>query len=284
MKIGINMLLWSMTITREFLPQFKMLKNAGADGVEIPIMGGDSGDYRELGRALRDLDLGVTCVTVFSGEDDSPVSPDPRVRRRAIEKLRRDLENASKLGASVLCGPMYQPLGWFSGAGPTVEEKERAAEVLRAVAGQALDAGILLAVEPLNRFEAYLLNTLADAADFVSRVNHPSVGVLYDTFHANIEERNPAQSIRRYGKAIRHFHVSASDRGTPGHDHVDWQGTFGALREVGYDDWLVLEAFGRAMPDLAAATRVWRDLFISSERAALDTIAFIRETWHSLAD
>lgn len=277
MKIGINMLLWSMEITPAYLPQMQKIKAAGADGVEFPIMSGDGAGDRELALMLDDLGLERTCVTVFSDPEGNPVSPNREERQKAIDAMRGFIERAHNLGATVLCGPIYQTLGWFSGTGPTEEEKEHAAGVLRTVADDAQAAGVTLAIEPLNRFESYLINTLADAEKFVKRVGHPSVGAMYDTFHGNIEEKDPVGCIRRHGGVLRHFHVSASDRGTPGQDHVDWPGTFAALRDVNYDEWLVLEAFGRAFPGLAAATKIWRDLFESSERAALDTIAFVKE-------
>ena len=154
----------------------------------------------------------------------------------------------------------------FTGQAPTEEEKQRAAEVHRKAAELAAKANLTLAVEPLNRFECYFLNTMADAVDYIQRVDHPNCGVLFDTFHANIEEKDPVGCISQHVDMIKHVHISENDRGTPGKGHVDWPGTFKALRSGGYDGWLVIEAFGRALPDLAAATRVWRDFFPNREQ------------------
>ncbi len=279
MKIGINMLLWTTRVTGEHRRQLEAIRDAGADGVEIPIMEGHPSDYRELARMLDDVGLERTASMAFLTPEQNPASVDPRHRQGATDHLMWLLECAAALGAGVVCGPMFQTLGAFTGQGPTEDEKNRAADVLRGVAPLAKAANVLLAVEPLNRFEAYLLNTLADAAEFTRRVGHPNVGVLFDTFHANIEEKDPVGCIARHGGAIRHFHVSASDRGIPGKDHVDWKGTFAALRGVGYDSWLVVEAFGRALPGLAAATRIWRDMFPCSDAVAPEAISFIRKLW-----
>ena len=109
---------------------------------------------------------------------------------------------------------------FFSGRGPTTEEKTRAAEVHRTIADYAQKAGVTLAIECLNRFECYFLNTIADGVEHVKRVNHPNFGVMYDSFHANVEEKDPVGCIKKNVKAIRHVHVSENDRGTPGKGHV----------------------------------------------------------------
>jgi len=183
----------------------------------------------------------------------------------------------------VLCGPFHQPLAQFSGAGPTEHEKSWAAEVHRQAAAMAARAGLVLAVEPLNRFECYFLNTMADARAHVERVGEPNFGALYDTFHANIEERDPVGCIAQTGDVIRHVHVSENDRGTPGKGHVPWLATFRALRTAGYDGWLTVEAFGTALPALAAATKVWRNFFRSPEEVYEIGLRTIRDNWTAAA-
>ncbi len=265
MKIGFNMLLWTPFVDEEHFALFDVLKGAGYDGIEIPLFNGDAAHYARVGRALRERGLACTAVTVIPDQAHNPISPVATDREGAVAYLRWAVECCAAMGAEVLCGPYYQPLGVFSGCGPTEVEKDRAAEVHRTVAGIAQDAGVLLAIEPLNRFECYFLNTLHDAVEHVRRVDHPNFKAMYDTFHGNIEEKDPVGCIREHAGSLRHFHVSASDRGTPGRDHVPWDATFRALRESGYDGWLTIEAFGRAMPDLAATTCVWRDLSKSPE-------------------
>jgi len=279
MNVGVNMLLWATRVSKEHRVALKAIQAAGADGVEIPVMEGKADDYRELGRLLDDLGLKRTASMAFVSPEVNPVSDDALCREAAVDQMRWQIECAHALGAPVICGPMFQTIGVFSGNGPTEVELGRAAGVLRRVADEALQAGVTLAVEPLNRFECYLLNTLADGAAFTDRVGHPSVGILFDTFHANIEEKDPVGAIRRHGRVIRHFHCSANDRGIPGQDHVDWLGSFQALHAIGYDGWLVIEAFGRALPGLAAATKIWRDLFAEAQDVASQGIPFVRATW-----
>ena len=282
MKIGMNMLLWTTHVTESDHPAIERIRKEGFDGIEIPLFEGDAAHFQKLRKVLDGNGLGCTAVTV-STEAANPISPDAKVRRAAVDDLRRKIELSSILGADVLCGPFHQPLGVFSGTGPTEDEKKRAAEVHREAAETAKEAGVRLGIEYLNRFECYFLNTASDAAAHVERVGHPSFGMMYDTFHANVEEKDPIGAFRDHAKHIVHFHVSENDRGTPGTGHIPWLETFRAVRRSGYDGWMTIEAFGRTLPDLAAATRVWRDFFRDRDDVYRDGIRFIRETWEKAA-
>ena len=279
MKTGFDMLLWTTHVTEEHLPLLEKLKKIGYDGVEIPVFEADTAHFEKVGKAIKDNGLACASVTVIPDEQHNPISADAKHRKAAIEYLKWAIDCSQALGSEVLCGPFYQPLGVFSGQGPTEEEKQRAVQVHRQAADFAAKANLILAIEFLNRFECYLLNTLADAAQYVQRVNHPNVGVLFDTFHANIEEKDPVGCISSHIDVIKHVHISENDRGTPGTGHIDWPGTFKALRSGGYERWLVVEAFGRALPDLAAATRVWRDFFTSQEQVYTEALKFIKQQW-----
>jgi D-psicose/D-tagatose/L-ribulose 3-epimerase len=280
MKLGINLLLWTSRVTSEHAPVLERIRAAGADGVEIPVNELSVAECRDLAARLDGLGLARTSSMAILDPLQNPASQDPAHRRAALDLLRSLVDRAAALGAPVMCGPMFQTLGHFTGQGPTADERRHAADVLRALAGHAAAAGVTLAVEPLNRFEAHVLNTMTDAAAFVDQVGHPRVGVLYDTFHANIEERDPVGCITTNARVIRHVHLSASDRGVPGRDHVDWPATLAALKSIRYDDWLVIESFGRALPGLAAATRIWRDLFASPDEVVREGLAFVRDVWH----
>ncbi len=281
MKIGFNMLLWTTHVTEEDLPLLETLKKVGYDGVEIPLFEGQPAHFEKVGKAIKDNGLTCTSVTVIPDEEHNPVSADAGNRKGAAEHLKWAIDCSAALSSEVLCGPFYQPLGIFTGQAPTKEEKQRAAEVHRQAAELAAKVNVSLAVEFLNRFECYFLNTMADAADYVKRVDHHNCGVLYDTFHANIEEKDPVGCISRDIDVINHVHISENDRGTPGKGHIDWPGTFKALRSGGYDNWLVIEAFGRALPDLAAATRVWRDFFPNREEVYTEGLKFVKEQWQA---
>ncbi|MCS7023038.1 MAG: sugar phosphate isomerase/epimerase [Gemmataceae bacterium] len=278
MKIGMNLLLWTGQVTAAHFPLLTRLKEAGFDGVEIPIFAGKPEDYKPIRAELDKCGLKCTTVTILTRETNA-ISPEPQVRQKAIEWLKTVIDINHVLGAETICGPYHSALGEFTGTGPTADEKKRAAEVLRPVAEYAQQAGVMLAIEYLNRFECYFLNTAAQAVELVRLVDHPHFRAMYDTFHAHIEEKDPVNAIQTVAPVLAHVHISENDRGTPGTGQVHWDATFRTLRAVGYDGWLVIEAFGRALPDLAAATRIWRDLFPSADEVYTRGLAFIRQRW-----
>jgi D-psicose/D-tagatose/L-ribulose 3-epimerase len=281
MKISMNLLLWATHVTEEHYPQLEKIKSTGFDGVEIPIFGGDETHYRKLRRKLDELQLKTSTITVATPEA-SAISPDPAIRKAAVERLQTIVRYSAILGADVLCGPFHQALGVFSGAGPTEEEFQRAAEVHRAVADEAQREGVTLAIESLNRFECYFLNTMAATAAYVRLVDHPNFKALFDTFHANIEEENLIKAFSENAAAIAHIHVSNNDRGVPGRGHIDFHAIFQAIKSSGYNGWLTIEAFGRALPELVEPTRVWRDFFKRPEEVVTEGYEFIRETWENV--
>lgn len=278
MKIGMNLLLWTGHVDESHFPTLAKLKQAGFDGVEIPLFGGDIAHYKKVKAELDQLGLACSTVTVMTPEAN-PISPDASIRAAAVERLKWAIDINQTLGSFAMCGPYHSPLGVFSGTGPTADEKSRAVEVLRKGAEFAKAANLTLAIEYLNRFECYFLTTAADARAFVESVNHPNFRTMYDTFHAHIEEKSQAGTVKTLAPVMAHVHISENDRGTPGTGQVAWDAAFKALKDVKYDGWLVIEAFGRALPDLAAATRVWRDLFPTYEEVYEKGIAFIKQKW-----
>ena len=284
MKIGMNLLLWTGHVTEEHVPVLKSLKATGFDGVEVPVFDpSDVAHYRWLGGVLDDLGLQRTAVALIPDEAHSPISPDAAARQGGVDHLSRVIDCCEAVGGQALVGPWYQPLGVFSGQGPSGEELDRCAGVHRQVAQQARDAGLVCALEPLNRFECYLLNTCEQSSAYLERLGEDGFGILYDTFHANIEEKDPIAAFHAaWAKGhVNHIHISENDRGTPGRGHAAICETIAALKGVGYDGWLTIEAFGKALPELAAATRVWRDFFASPEEVYTEGYSYIRECWAS---
>lgn len=279
MRYGMNLLLWTDDATRdEFMPTLEQLAKLGFDGVEIPVFNPEPVAYARLGKRLDDLGLARTGVTVRSAAD-CPISPDPVIRQAGIDATRRALDCCQAGGMELLVGPYYAALGQFSGCGPTADERARGLDSVRAMAEHGAACGVGLALEHLNRFETYLLNTAADCASFVHDVDHPAVGVLYDTFHSHIEEKSVSGALRACASHLRHVHISESDRATPGTGQVAWGETFDELARLGYDGWLTIEAFGLALPSLAAATRIWRRMFADELQLAGDGLAFMKREW-----
>jgi D-psicose/D-tagatose/L-ribulose 3-epimerase len=283
MKTGFNLLLWTSHVTEQHFPLLEKLARAGYDGVEIPILEGTPAHYAGVLKAVRDNGLSCDVVTNMPDAEHNPLSPDAAQRAKALDFMKQVIDCAHALEADLLCGPFYQPVGLFTGNGPTIDEKKRAADHARASAEHAAPAGITLAVEFLNRFEAYFLTTMDGVAEHVRAVGMPNFKAMFDTFHANIEENDPAASIRAHRDVIAHVHISENNRGVPGRGHNDWKGIFGSLRSTGYDNWLTIESFGRVLPAFAAATRIWRDIFESPDVVFTEGIRFMREQWAAAA-
>jgi D-psicose/D-tagatose/L-ribulose 3-epimerase len=275
MHYGMNLLLWTDRLHDGLLPVLERLKAMGYDGVEVPLFAPDEALCAAWGNRLKELGLRTTVVTIRNGPDN-PISPDPNVRAAGIELSKRTLDCCQSLGAETLCGPFHSAIGQFSGAGPTSDEWKRGVESMRPVAEHAGKVGVKLAVESLNRFETYLLTCVADAARFVAEVNHPSCGMMYDTFHANIEEKTVGDAIKSCAKHTVHVHISENDRSTPGKGNVRWKETFDAFAETGYDGWMVVEALGLALPTIAAATKIWRRMYDNEDQLASDALAFMK--------
>lgn len=278
MKFGMNLLLWTDGVTEEHYPLLWRIKQWGFDGVELPLFAAETDALARLGRVLDDLGLERTAVCVCTPETN-PISPDPAVRRAAADFLKERIDWCRVAGVETLCGPFHSALGALVGRGRTAEEWGWCVDVQREAAEYAGQAGVKLSVEPLNRFEVYFLNTNADANRLVAEVNHPNYGYLYDSFHSNIEARDVYEDLVASASGINHVHISENHRGTPGEGHVHWDATFRGLKAAGYEGWFTIEAFGRALPNLAAATCIWRDLFDGEDDVAIRGLEFMKSNW-----
>jgi D-psicose/D-tagatose/L-ribulose 3-epimerase len=277
MKLGMNLLLWTDFVTEAHDGLLEGIKAIGFDAVEVPIFNVDDlKGYERLGKRLQALGLGATAVTVM-GPETNPISPDAKVRDAAVAYLDRVLECGQAFGCEILCGPTHSAIGVFTGQGPTEDEFQAGVETLRRAGDRAQARGIRIATEYLNRFEIYFLTTAAQASRFIRAVDHPSVKMMFDSFHAHIEEKDQAAAIATCAGETIHVHVSENDRGVPGTGQVDWDSFFSGLKGSGYDGYMTIEAFGRALPALAAATRVWRDLFPDAMGLCRDGHKFIKQ-------
>lgn len=275
MKYGMNLLLWTTEVTDAHGPILEMLAKQGYDGVEVPVFELDASKFKALGQRLDSLGLQRTAVTVCTAEAN-PIGDTAAIRQAGLDHIKKAVDMCQAMGATHLCGPFHSALGVFSGQGPTSEEWSRGKEILAKAADHAKQANVTLVLEYLNRFETYFLTSAADATRFIQEVNHPFLRTMYDTFHANIEEKDLAQAIRTITPVMAHVHISENDRSTPGEGHVDWATTFKTLKEVKYDGWMVVEAFGLALPALAAATKIWRKMFSSEEQLAANALKFMK--------
>lgn len=270
-----NMFVWTMTMDEDLSDTLSFLKTSGFDFVETPINDVNLIKWQNLGQQLKDLDLAVQTCTIC-GPEYSLISPDESVRRAGIDYLKQVVDCSRAVGSAILMGPLYAGFKTFTGKPATAEEWNWSVTGMREVAEHAQLKGVTLAIEYLNRFEIYLLTCVDDLVRYVEAVNHPNCRAAFDTFHANMEEKNVADALRKVAPYLVHVQISENDRSTPGKGHINFDEVFGVLQEVGYDGPIAIEAFGPNPPELAAATHIFRPMFESPEQLAVDGLKFIK--------
>jgi D-psicose/D-tagatose/L-ribulose 3-epimerase len=275
MKFGVTSYLWSAEFGPDQLSLLPRIKAWGFDGVEVPLFRPREFASAEIRRGFESEQLECVASSVLTG-DLSLISDDASVRRKTVRHLEDVIKAAADAGARIIAGPLYSPVGHLVGRRRTPEEWSHAIEGYQAIASTLAAHEVTLAIEPLNRFETFFLNTAADAAALCDAVADPRIGVLLDTFHANIEEKDVATAFRTAGSRLQHVHTCENDRGTPGNGHVDWPGVFQALHDVRYDGWLTIESFGFTLGDLSAAAAIWRDIEADADSIARDGILFLK--------
>lgn len=278
MQYGMNLLLWTTDLEPSQFHLLEKIKDIGYDGVEIPIFNLDIDRFKAIGARCDELGLERTAVTV-STATENPISPDASIRKAAVERLKLVVDCCAAAGAFHLCGPFHSALGEFTGSGRTDAEWNAGKEVLAQVADHAKANHVTMVLEYLNRFECYFLNCAEDAARFCREVGHTHLKMMYDTFHANIEEKCIAGAIKECADQTVHVHISENDRSTPGEGNVDWATSWNTLKEIGYKGPFVVEAFGLALPDLAAATKIWRRMYPNEDYLCENALKFMKRSW-----
>jgi D-psicose/D-tagatose/L-ribulose 3-epimerase len=275
MKFGINTYLWGATFEPADFYRLPAIKEGGFDGIEVAVLDPVRFPASAIRQALARVELACTAVAIIP-QGLSLGAPETDRRTRAQAHVRACIEQAAEAGATLLSGPMYTPVGDLPGRRRSDDEWRRVVESWQTLAPTAAANGVDIAIEPLNRFETYFLNTAADGAAFCDAVGHPSVGLLLDTFHANIEEKHLGDALRAAAPHLKHLHTCENDRGVPGSGHVAWEEFFTTVAALGYDRWLTIESFGFALGELSAAAAIWRDLAPTPEAIAFDGLAFLR--------
>lgn len=257
------------------LPQ---LRSHGFDGVEIARYDFDDFPVARIAHAVRENGLACTLV-VGQNPGASTFDADPAVRAKAVRFLQTAVQIGAELGAQMVSGPVYAPSFAFSGKRRTADEWARGIESFRIVGNSLTEHKLRLAIEPLNRYQTYFLNTQADTKKFCEEVGHPGIGVLFDMFHANIEEKDLGASLRMLGPRLFHVHAAENDRGIPGSGHNPWRTVARTLREMHYTGWVVIESFTWLDPVMANNARVWRDLAPLPCDIAYDGLPFLKKTF-----
>jgi D-psicose/D-tagatose/L-ribulose 3-epimerase len=276
--IGANTWIWVSPLTDERLASIAPRVHAfGFDVIELPVENLGDWDPARARDLLHRHQLSATTCAVMSPDRDL-VSDDPAVVESTHAYLRGAIDMAAGVGAKTFAGPIYSPVGktWAMNASERASAVNRLVENLRPVAACAEDRNVTVAIEPLNRFETSFMNTAEQVMEVVDRVGSPSMGVLLDTFHMNIEERDPARAIRTCGAHLAHVHACGCDRGPPGGDQIPWPRILSGLRDVGYEGPIVIESFTIENQAIARAAAIWRALAPTQDAIATEGLSFLR--------
>jgi sugar phosphate isomerase/epimerase len=224
---------------------FRKAAEAGCDGVELHLRRAEDVDPAVVRRLVCEFGLGVPTLGTGMAVADglSFADPDPEVRARAVERVLGHVRLAAAIGSAVTIGSLSGRLGSRPGALQCLSDICRAAEPL----------GVIVLLEPLNRYECDYINTVVDGLRIMDEVGAPNLRLLADTFHMNIEETDMAASLEAAGQRLGHVHLADSNRRAPGHGHFDFAGVFAALARIGYSGYLSLEVL--PLPDAATAIR-----------------------------
>jgi D-psicose/D-tagatose/L-ribulose 3-epimerase len=275
MRFGVNTFLWTAKFTDRNFHLLPTIRDHGFDGIEVSLFHPQEFLATKIRHALSEYGLGCTVCSVLPN-GMSLICDDSDIRRKARSHMSDCVQVTAEAGADLIAGPLYAPVGYLPGRRRTQDEWKRAIDAYQELGPVLEKNGIHLCIEPLNRFETYFLNTTADAIRLCEEVSHPNVGILWDTFHANIEEKDLKQALLSTGRHLKHVHTCENDRGAPGSGHVDWEGVFAALGQLQYDRWLTIESFGFALGELSSAASIWRDLAQTPEDIAWEGVEFLK--------
>ena len=276
MKYAAHSLMWTPRFTEKDLNLFDKLKGMGFDGIEIDLAHPAELPIQRIRQKMRETGMGCT-FTVGLNKDQNLISPDAEKRKNGIGFLKRLIGIVSELDGDVLGGVLYAAWGEFTGKMRTQTEWNRCKESLSEVADLAKEKEVVLALEPVNRFETYFLNTAEDVKKLVEEIDHPNIKIHLDTFHMNIEEESFYEAIKKAGGHLYHLHLCENNRGVPGRGHIPWDEVFRTLKEIGYERWGVVESFVPEIEEIARVTAVWRKLAPSADAIAAEGLKFLKK-------
>ena len=275
MKIGVSAFAWTTQFEKKHLPILSFVREQGIAGFEIPMFDPAAIDAPAIRKAMAENELECTVCAILP-PGINPISSDAEVRRRSAEHLVRCIEKSAEMGAALIAGPLYAPIGYLPERRRTEEEWNRALECFLPLVESLERNAVNLAIEPVNRSETFFLKTVAEAKLFCDAVGHPRLGITVDTFHANIEEKSIPRALAAAGDRLMHVHASENDRGLLGSGHVDFPTVVSSLREIGYRGFLMIEGFGYSEDASNKLGLLWADPAVSPEALASRGAAYLQ--------
>ena len=242
----------AVAFKEDFASNVQRIADLGYDGVELAVRDPALVDVARVQEVLAAHRLAVPAIgtgQAYGEEGLSFTDPDAAVRRRAIERIKAHIAFAAQFDALVILGLIR---GTLQSGVSRAQAEDWLAEALVVCADVAAAQGVRLVLEPINRYETSLLTTVGEALQMIERVGRDNLGILFDTFHANIEEPSITGSLQAAGDRLFHVHLADSNRWYPGAGHTDFAQIVATLRAMGYDGWLSAEILPKPDPETAA--------------------------------
>jgi D-psicose/D-tagatose/L-ribulose 3-epimerase len=280
MKFGVNTWVLTAPLTTDELEVLApKIAKMGFNHIEIPIDDPKTLDFKKCREIINKAGISSISCCVAMGPDRDLIDPDPKVRQNGIDYVKASIDGLAIVGGRNLVGPFYSAVGrtWQQSAEEREHDMQILVEILKDIAEYAGKKGVVLGLEPLNRFETSFITTADQAIELVDRVNHPSCKIMLDTFHMNIEENSMGDAIRKVGSRLLQVHSNENNRGTPGAGHVPWKEVAQALKDIKFDGVMVIESFTSKVKSIARAAAIWRPLAASQDALAADGVVFLHE-------
>lgn len=269
---GVHTAMWAMEWNRE-AAEFAIPEAVkyDIDFLEITMLDPENVDTAHT-RSLLEANE-VACVASLGLPLDKLPTNNPE---GALDFLRMALDVSEAIGAKAMSGVIYGGIGQRTGKPPTEAEYDATARVVEKAAAYAKSKGMGYGLEAVNRYENHLLNSAEQAVYLCEKVGADNLFVHLDTYHMNIEEKGLANGILRAREHLKYIHLSASDRGTPGMDTIQWDEVFAALAAIDYRGGMAMESFITVPPQIADALSVWRAVAPSREEVLTDGLNFLK--------
>jgi len=273
-KFGVTSWVWVYPFDHKVIEKAKAI---GSDGIEIPIENPKKINVKATKEALKSHEIECSSLCAVVGPDRDLISADKAVRENAKKYLRACVDFATEFNADMVCGPIYSCVGKTKFMRDKEKEWKYAVMGLKEVGKYAEDRNVFLGLEPINRYETRLVNLVSDCLRMLKEIDSPAVKLHFDTYHGNIEEKSLGEAIRAGGSLLYHVHACENDRGTPGSGHIQWKEVAQALKDVGYNRYMVIETFQPGTKEIATAASIWRKLAPSQDELAREGLLFLRE-------
>lgn len=278
MKFGANTWIWLSPFSAESLHLIQKIAEFGFDVVEIPIDNINLIDFKKTRLAIKRAGLECSICGAF-GPNRDIISEHESIRINGQKYIKDCIRACAELGSHIFAGPVYSAVGKAC----LISKKQKKYEwdlcvqTLKGLGDFAEYNDVTICVEPLNRFETSFINLVDDVVWLVREVGSPSVKIHLDTFHMNIEEKNMESAIKKAGKDLYHFHACENDRGIPGSGNIDWNGIARGLKDINYDNYIVIESFSPGVKEISKAAAIWRPLAKTQDSIAKEGLEFLKK-------